>query len=190
MNKQGKWRPNIAAGQPAIRREGKFFVAVCRDDEEADEIETALVKAFCDARQSEPEVKILYRMLNAFVFKVKERVEAKYQEGFRGWDSPKEFRSYVATFKTKVAAFLEDVFSEKHVLDIAAWAAFFWNIQNIENDIGGTNESSTGGDTSQQNQANGGNECARDTVASGGSDKAGSDQGNEGDKSKDSENVL
>jgi len=48
---QKEWRPRVREDQVTIKRQGKFFVIVCRTDKEADALEKAAIRSLLKSRK-------------------------------------------------------------------------------------------------------------------------------------------
>ena len=51
MKTQNDWRPRIKEGQVSIRRQGNYFVVVCRNKIEADVCQKAIIRSLAKSRK-------------------------------------------------------------------------------------------------------------------------------------------
>jgi len=50
MKKQKEWRPRIKEGRASVTRQGNFFVIVCRNKDEAEACEKAIIRSLAKSR--------------------------------------------------------------------------------------------------------------------------------------------
>jgi len=63
-------------------------------------------------------------LIDTFAQEMKRKLHQKFQEGHRGWDTPR----YKSFFKSELRKHIE----KEDWIDVANFAAFLWNIQESE----------------------------------------------------------
>jgi len=74
----------------------------------------------------EPEVEKIYKMIDKFAQKIKERMHEKFKDGYLGWDGAYSIHRLAIEMNKDTILVLKDQRVEKNLIDIGARAAILY----------------------------------------------------------------
>lgn len=84
--------------------------------------------AECTHESMFPELTSLHNLIDDFAGSMKQKLTQKLMEGFAGWDNPTDFP--IEKIKERLLAHVE----RGDPIDIACFAAFWWNMEQEQPD--------------------------------------------------------